>query len=106
MNKTDGLNHYLSKKKQKGNFNKKSRSVCHKNQRSRTLRRNADRHSHHRRRKIIKEDIVYTGGENIPRSMTTVQHHNSKNSGCMDRGGARYQISNYKMCKTKWDDFL
>jgi hypothetical protein len=103
MDKMIGLRHHLSQKERKGEINKKSRSVCWNNRRSCELRRNADRHCHHRRRKIIREDIANTGGENIPRSTTTIQHHNYEPTYGMNmKGVARYYISNDRMCKTKW----
>jgi hypothetical protein len=99
MDKSIGVSHYLANKEHKGNKNRISRSVPWKNNRTRGVRRKADRHSHHRRRKIMKEDISKNAGENIPKSMTTLQHHHSHSFRC----NSRYYISNYKMSKAKWE---
>jgi hypothetical protein len=108
--KQDGISHHLSKKQHKGNKNINSRSVNWYGSinKSRGLRRKADRHSHHRRRKIMKEDIANTGGENIPKSMSTSHHRNSvtgpncKSVWVGPPKDGRYYISNYKMNKTMW----
>jgi hypothetical protein len=105
-----GIDHYLANKKHKGNKNVNSRSVNWYGSinKARGLRRKADRHSHHRRRKIMKEDIAKTGGENIPKSMSTSHHRNSvTGSNCKSvwvgpPKEGRYYNSNYKMCKTMW----
>ena len=104
--KQDGVKHYLANKEHKGNSNINSRSVFWygKNNKCRGLRRKADRHSHHRRRKMMKEDIVKTGGQHMPKSTSTLQHHNSVvGSSCkaIYCGGVpkegRYYITNRKI---------
>ena len=105
--KQDGINHYLANKEHKGNSNIYSRSNnwYGKQNKVRGLRRKADRASHHRRRKMMKEDIVKTGGEHIPKSTSTLQRRNSivgptcKGVYTNPKEG-RYYITNRKMNKS------